>query len=96
MRHVFLDRFVFLLNVAIRIFSVEKVHTHQFDVLSIHQDRGGDGTFVDVLSVNDSFSPSFAQHNPSPVFVVVFFQLRPLISLSLSFFLSVLSTCSLT
>ena len=64
-----LDCFVHLLKV-VRIFRVGKVHTH--DVLTVHQDRGSDGTFVDVLSVDDSFPPPFVQHNSDCVFVVVF------------------------
>ena len=51
---------------------MEKVHTHQLDVLTVHQDRGCDGTFVDVLSVDDSFPPPFVQHYSDSVFVVVF------------------------
>ena len=69
---MFLNCFVHLLNVVIRIFRVGKVHTHQLDVLTVYQDRGGDGTLVDVLSVNDPFSPPFVQHNPNPVFIIVF------------------------
>ena len=57
-RHVFLDCFVHLLNVVVRIFCVGKVHTHQVHVLSVHQDRSSDGTFVDVLCVDDSL-PTF-------------------------------------
>ena len=49
-----------------------KVHTHQLDVMSVHQDRGSDGTFVDVLSVDDSLPPPFVQHNSDSVFVVEF------------------------
>ena len=48
------------------------MHTHQLDVLTVHQDRGSDGTFVDVLGVDDSFPPPFVQHNSNSVFVVVF------------------------
>ena len=51
---------------------MEKVHTHQFDVLSVHQDAGSDGTFVDVLCVDDSLPPPFVQHNSDSVFVVEF------------------------
>ena len=57
LRHVFLDRFVHLLNVMVRIPRVGEVHTHQFDVLSVNDDRGSDGTFVDVLGVDDSLPP---------------------------------------
>ena len=31
---------------VIRLFQVGEVHTHQFDVLTVHQDRGGDGTLL--------------------------------------------------
>ena len=72
MRHVFLDCFVDRLNVVVRIFWAEKIHTRQFDVLSVHQDRGGDGTFVDVLNVDVSFPAPFVQHNSDCVFVVEF------------------------
>ena len=72
MRHVFLDCFVHLLNVVVRILRVWKVRTHQFDVLTVHQDRGGDGTFVDTLCVDDSLPPPFVQHYSDSVFVVEF------------------------
>ena len=58
-------------KVVIRIFEW-KVHTHQLDVLTVHQDRGSDVAFVDVLIVDDSFPPPFVQHNSNSVFVVVF------------------------
>ena len=70
MHHVFLNCFVHLLNVVIRIFRVWKVHTHQFDVLTVYQDRGGDGSLVDVFSVNDSFSPLSVPHDPNSVFIM--------------------------
>ena len=54
-------------------FKWRKVYTHQFDVLSVHQDPSSDGTFVDVLCVDDSLPPPFVQHNSNSVFVVVFF-----------------------
>ena len=57
-------------------FELGKVHTHQFDVLSVHQDRGSDGTFVDVLSVDDSLPPPFVQHYSDSVFVVEFSRSR--------------------
>ena len=38
-RHVLLDCFVHLLNVVVRIFRVGKAHTHQLDVLTVHQAR---------------------------------------------------------
>ena len=66
------DCFVDRLNVVVRIFWAEKVNTHQFDVLSVHQDRGGDGTFVDVLNVDVSCPAPFVQHNSDSVFVVEF------------------------
>ena len=69
---MFLNCFVHHLDVVIRIFRVWEVHTHQFDVLTVYQDRGNDGTLVDVLSVNNSFPPPFVQHNSDSVFVVVF------------------------
>ena len=72
MRHVCLDRFVHLLNVTVRIFRVGEVHTHQFDVLSVNQDRGSDGTFVDVFGVDDSLPPPSVQHDSDSVFVVEF------------------------
>ena len=51
-------------------FRVWEVHTHQYDVLTVYQDRGSDGTLVDVLSVNNSFPPPFfVQHDSNPVFV---------------------------
>ena len=55
-RHVFLNCFVHLLDVVIRTFRVWEVHTHQIDVLTVDQDHGLDGTFVDVFGVNNSFS----------------------------------------
>ena len=64
--------FVHLLDVVIRIFREREAHTHQIDVLTVDQDRGLDGTLVDVLGVNDSFSPPFVQHDPNPMFVVIF------------------------
>ena len=69
---MFLDCFVHLLDVVIRIFRVWVVHTHQIDVLTVDQDRGLDGTLVDVLGVNNSFSPPFVQHDPNSMFVIVF------------------------
>ena len=69
---MFLDRFVNLLNVMVRIPRVGGVHTHQFDVLSLNHDRGSDGTFVDVFGVDDSLPPPFVQHKSDSVFVVVF------------------------
>ena len=71
-----------------------KVHTHQLDVLTFHQDRGSDGMFVDVLNVDDSFPPLFVQHDSdfrvydvSPIFQPVHvstfhsIKLRPICSL---------------
>ena len=42
---------------VVRISRVGEVHTHQFDALAVDQDCGGDGTFVDVFSVNYSLLP---------------------------------------
>ena len=69
---MFLNCFVHLLDVAIRIFRVWEVHTHQIDVLTVDQDRGLDGTLVDVFGVDDSLPPPFVQPNSYSVFVVVF------------------------
>ena len=69
---MFLNCFVHLLDVVIRIFRVWEVHTHQIDVLTVDQDRGLDGTLVDVFGVNNSFSPHFVQHDPNSMFVIVF------------------------
>ena len=71
-QHVFLNCFVHLLNVVTRKFRVWEVHTHQFDVLAVYQDRGSDGTFIDALNVNNSFPPPFVQNDSNPVFVVLF------------------------
>ena len=51
---VLLDCSVHFLDVVVRIPRVEEVYTHQFDALGVDQDCGGDGTFVDVFSVNYS------------------------------------------
>ena len=40
--------------------------------LAVDQDRGFDGTLVDVFGVNDSFCPPFVQHDPNSMFVLVF------------------------
>ena len=72
MRHVFLHCFVHLVNVMVRIFRVVKYTPHQFDVLSVDQDRGSDGTLVDVFGVDDSLPPPFVQHYPDSVFDVEF------------------------
>ena len=53
--------------------------THQFDVLSVHQDRGSDGTFVDVLCVDDSvFVVEFSRSHEN-----VFFDVSPIFQLVL-------------
>ena len=67
-RHMFLDSFVHLLDVVVRIFRVWEVHTHQIDVLAVDQDRGLDGTLIDVIGVNNSFLPPFVQQNSNSVF----------------------------
>ena len=54
------------------IFRVWQVHTHQFDVLTLNQDRGSNDTLVDVLDVNNSFPPYFVQYDSNTVFVIVF------------------------
>ena len=59
-------------DVVVRISRVEVVHTHQFDAFAIYHDRGGDGSFVDVISVNNSLTPLSVHHNSNTVFVVVF------------------------
>ena len=69
---MFLNSFVHLLDVVVRIFRVWEVHTHQIDVLAVNQDRGFDGSFIDVLGINDYFPPPFVQHDPNSMFVVVF------------------------
>ena len=69
---MFLNSFVHLLDVVIRIFRVWEVHTHQIDVLTVDLDRGFDGTLADEFGVNDSFSPPFVQHDPNSMFVIVF------------------------
>ena len=45
-QHVSPNYFLHLLDVMIRIFRVWKVHTHQFDVFTISQDRGSDDTLL--------------------------------------------------
>ena len=70
--HVFLNSFVHLLDVVVRIFRVWEVHTHQIDVLAVDQDRGFDGTLIDVIGVNNCFSPPFVQHDSNSVFVIIF------------------------
>ena len=47
-----LDRLVHFLDVVVRISRVGEVYTHQFDALAVDHDCGGDGTLVDVFSVN--------------------------------------------
>ena len=54
----------------VRILRVGEVHTHQFDALAVDHDCGGDGTFVDVFSVNSSLLPLLVQHDSNAVFVV--------------------------
>ena len=56
----------------VRISRVEEVHTHQLDAFAVYHDRGGDGPFVDVFSINGSVLPFLVQHNSNTVFVVVF------------------------
>ena len=68
---VLLDRFVHYFDVMVRISRVGEVHTHH-DALAVYFDRGGDGPFVDVLSINNSLPPLLVQHNSNTVFVVVF------------------------
>ena len=68
---VHLDRFVHLLDVMVRITRVGEVHTRQLDALAVYHDRGGDGPFVDVFSINNSLPPLLVQHNSNTVFVVV-------------------------
>ena len=63
-RHVFLDRFVHFLNVMVRIPRVED----QFDALAVDHDCGGDGTFVDVFSVNYYLLPLLVQQDTNAVF----------------------------
>ena len=67
-----LDRLEHFLDVVVRISRVGEVHTHQFDALAVYHDRGGDGPFVDVLSIDNSLPPLLIQHNSNTVFVVVF------------------------
>ena len=67
-----LNIFVHLLDVVVRIFRVCEVYTHQIDVLAVDQDRCFDGALIDVIGVNNSFSPPLVQHDPNSVFVIVF------------------------
>ena len=69
---VLLDRFVHFFRCEVSISRVVEVHTHQFDALAVYHDRGGDGPFVDVLSVKNSLPPLLVQHDSNTVFVVVF------------------------
>ena len=68
---VLLDRSVHFLDVVVRISRVGEVCTHQFDALAVYHDRGGDGTFIDVFSINNSLPPLLVQHDSNAVFVVV-------------------------
>ena len=68
---VLLGRFVHFFDVVVCRSQVEEVHTHQFDALAVYNDRGSDGPFVDVFSINSSLPPFLVQHNSSTVFVVV-------------------------
>ena len=70
---VLLYRFVHFFDVMVSISRVEEVHTHQFDELAVHHDRGSDGPFVDVFSINNSLPPLLVQLYSNTVFVVVFF-----------------------
>ena len=70
-RNVFLNSFVHLLDVMVRISRVGELHTHQFDALAVDHDCGGDGTFVDVFSVSNSLPPLLVQHDSNAVFVVI-------------------------
>ena len=69
---VLLDRFVNFFEVMVRKSRVGEEHTHQFDALAVYHDRGGDGPFVDVFSINNYLPPLLVQHNSNTVFVVVF------------------------
>ena len=69
---VFFDRFVHFLDVMVRISRAKEIHTHQFDALAVYHDRGGDGPFVDVFSINYSLPPLLVQHNSNAEFNVVF------------------------
>ena len=44
------------LDLIVRIPRVGEIHTHQFDALVVDHDCGGDGPFVDVFIVYNSFS----------------------------------------
>ena len=48
---------------------VGEVNVHQFDALVVYHDRCSDGSFVDVLGVDNFLSPHPVQHNSNSVFV---------------------------
>ena len=56
-----LDSFVHLFDVVVRIFRVWEVHTHQINATAVDQDRCFDGALIDVIGVNNSFSPPSVQ-----------------------------------
>ena len=69
---MFLDSFVHLFDVVVCIFRVWEVHTHQINASAVDQDRCFDGTLIDVIGVNNSFSSPFVQHDSNSVFILVF------------------------
>ena len=71
---VLLDRSVHFSNVVVRISRVGEVHTHQFDALVVYRDRGSEGPFIDVFSINKFVPPLPVQHNSNTVFVIIFFK----------------------
>ena len=66
-----LDSFVHLFDVVVRIFRVWEIHTHQINATAVDQDRCFDGALIDVIGVNNSFSPPSVQHDSNSVFVLV-------------------------
>ena len=68
---VLLYRLVHFFDMMVRIYRVREEHTHQFVALAVYHDRGSDGPFVDVFSINNSLPPLLVQHNSKTLCVVV-------------------------
>ena len=69
---MFLDGFVHLFDVVVRVLRVWEIHAHQFNTTSVDHDRCFDGALTDVIGVDNSFPPPSVQHDSNSVFVLVF------------------------
>ena len=68
----FLDHVACLLHMVVCISTVWHVHTHQGDTLCVDCDRGGNGTFADVICPVYLVLPLLIHNKGGSVFVLEF------------------------